>query len=582
MEERIVALADFFWRADQGGGLVLLAALVGTGLYLTVRMGLPQVRYFGHAVALALGRYDEDDDPGEVTHFQALSAALSGTVGIGNIAGVATAIYFGGPGAVFWLWVTAVVGMATKLTECTLSVRFRKKLPDGSYAGGPMYSIAGGLSPKLRPLALAFAFFAVVASFGIGNMVQANTVAEQVRVTSENHLGWAVPGWATGLVMASLLALVIVGGIRRIAKVASRLVPAMALLYVLGALAVAVTHWDRLPEALGSIFDAAFNGVAATGGFLGATVAQAIRWGVARGTFSNEAGLGSSPIAHAAARTNEPIREGLVAMLEPFIDTLCVCTLTALAILSTGVWQDRIETTWPAAELRFFEREVSTPEQAAESNNFFDGIVRVRAGSPLGTLYMFEGRSTIDMARFEVDREPFDGVLQLRQGQVVTAMSARADRGLAAADPVPLERLRLRGRALVSGPTLTAAAFGRAFPGGQLLVTLALVLFAFSTAISWSYYGDRCVSFLFGVRAVLPYRLLFAVVHFLGAVFAVRLVWAVADVANALMALPNLISLWALAPLAVLLRRRYFGLEKNDAQEKKNAPTKKRRKKKRR
>lgn len=586
MEERIVALADYIWSADQVGGMVMLVLLVGTGLYLTIRMGVPQIRHFGHALALTAGRYDKAEDPGEVTHFQALSAALSGTVGIGNIAGVATAISFGGPGAVFWLWVTAAVGMATKFTECSLSVRFREENPDGTYSGGPMYSITRGMHPRFKFLGWIFALAAALASFGIGNMVQANSVAEQVYTTARDQLGLHVPHWATGAVLAVLVALVIVGGIRRIAKVASRLVPLMALLYVLGALVVAATHWDRLPEAFWLIVHSAFNGTAATGGFLGVTVMQAIRWGVARGTFSNEAGLGSSPIAHAAARTDVPVREGLVAMLEPFIDTLCICTLTALAIVSTGVWQDKIERDLPLEGLTFYERQITSPAQARMENNRLDGVIRVRSGALLGTAYFFEGRSSIDRERvYDSEGEPFSGAVLVRQGRLAGAMVETADQGLVNVTDDERAGLRLRGQVLASGPTLTAAAFDRGFPGGQLLVTLAMILFAFSTAISWSYYGDRCVGFIFGLKAVLPYRILFAVVHFLGAIFAVRVVWALADVANAVMALPNLLSLWALAPLVVLMRRRYFGQappEGEPDKKKGGAPKRTPRKKKRR
>jgi AGCS family alanine or glycine:cation symporter len=582
MEERIVALADFVWSADQVGGIVLLVLLVGTGLYLTVRMGLPQIRYFGHALALVAGRYDNADDPGEVSHFQALSAALSGTVGIGNIAGVATAIYFGGPGAVFWLWVTAAVGMATKFTECTLAVKFRVENPDGTTSGGPMYSIARGMHERFKFLGWLFAGAATLASFGIGNMVQANTVAVQVHTTVRDQLGLEAPQWVTGLVMAALLSLVIVGGIRRISKVASLLVPLMTLLYVGGALVVAAVHWDRLPEALGLIFQSAFNGTAATGGFLGAGLAQAIRWGVARGTFSNEAGLGSSPIAHAAARTNEPVREGLVAMLEPFIDTLCICTLTALAIVSTGVWHEKVEQTFTLADQTFYKRAIDSPDQAAEAINNLSGVIRVRRGEIQASAYFFEGRSSIDNPQI-LDREgePFSGVLLLREGRLASIQLDTADRELVNVGAEEMTRLRLRGLALANGPTLTAAAFDHAFPGGQLLVTLALILFAFSTAISWSYYGDRCVGFLFGIKAVLPYRIIFSVVHFLGAIFAVQVVWALADIANAVMAFPNLLSLWALAPLAALMRRQYFGLAPKATEDDSESPPRKAPKKRR-
>ena len=560
MEERIVALADFIWGADQIGGVILLTLLVGTGVYLTIRMGLPQIRYFGHALALVSGRYDKPEDPGEVTHFQALSAALSGTVGIGNIAGVATAIYFGGPGAIFWLWVTALVGMATKFTECTLAVKHRVENDDGSFSGGPMYSIARGMHPRFKFLGVLFAGAATLASFGIGNMVQANTVAEQVHTTAQDQLGLNVPHWATGAVMAILLSLVIVGGIKRIARVASRLVPLMALLYVIGALVVAAMHWDRLPGAFGLIFHSAFNGTAATGGFLGVTVAQAIRWGIARGTFSNEAGLGSSPIAHAAARTGEPVREGLVAMLEPFIDTLCICTLTALAIISTGVWEEKIEQRTPLESVRFFERQVTTLSQAHEPTNFFSGVLRVRSGQLFGTVYFFEQRSTVDRPFvLDAEGEPFGGALLVEEGRLTNIQVETVNQGLVPGSEAVRRGLQLRGEMPASGPTLTAAAFDRGFPGGQILVTLAIILFAFSTAISWSYYGDRCIGFLFGLKAVLPYRILFSIVHFFGAIFAVKVVWALADIANAVMAFPNLLALWVLAPIVVSMRRRYFG-----------------------
>lgn len=577
MEDRIVALADFLWGADQVGGLVLLTLLVGTGLYVTIRLGLPQIRHFGHAVALAAGKYDKAEDPGDVTHFQALSAALSGTVGIGNIAGVATAIALGGPGAVFWLWVTAAVGMATKMTECTLALKYREKNEDGTYSGGPMYSIKNGMSRRFRWMAPVFAVFATVASFGIGNMVQANTVAEQVASTTAAQLGFAFPRWATGAVMAALLALVIVGGIRRIGKVASRLVPFMALLYLAGALVVLVVNWRSLPGAFGTIFSAAFSGTAATGGFIGATVIQAVRWGVARGTFSNEAGLGSSPIAHAAARTEEPIREGLVAMLEPFVDTLCICTLTALAIVSTGVWHERIEGDVPLAEARAYERPIENETQAREPTNHFSGVVRVVRGALQGTVFYFEGRSAVEGASVVEGDRDWSGAVHYRDGLMTAALRDTSDQGLVRMTTEERQGLRLRGMMLASGPTLTAAAFGRSFPGGSILVTIALVLFAFSTAISWSYYGDRCVGFLFGIKAVLPYRLLFVAANFLGSLFAVRLVWALADIANAAMALPNILSIWALAGLVALMRKRYF---KGGKELEPTRPARKRRKKK--
>ncbi|MGB5605818.1 MAG: amino acid carrier protein, partial [Gammaproteobacteria bacterium] len=311
------------------GNPFTLLALLGTGCYLTLRMGLVQVRGFRHAIDLIGGKYSSHRDVGEVSHFQALATALSATVGTGNIAGVATAITLGGPGALFWMWVTAVFGMATKFVECTLALNFRKVAPDGTIAGGPMYTLLHGLN--MRRTAAVFACFALIASFGIGNMVQANSVMD--------GLGYINPElhdyrWFIGVTIAILVGLVILGGVQRIARVASTLVPFMAIMYIAAALLVLFNHVSEIPAAFGTIFNMALNPWSVGG----AAVGEAIRWGVARGLFSNEAGLGSSPMAHAAARTNEPVREGLVAMMEPFIDTLVICTLTGLVIVVTGAW----------------------------------------------------------------------------------------------------------------------------------------------------------------------------------------------------------------------------------------------------
>jgi AGCS family alanine or glycine:cation symporter len=562
MGERIITLANHLWGAEHIGGAVLAACFIATGLYLTVRMGFPQVRYLGHAIAAAAGRFHRAGDPGEVTHFRALSAALGGSMGIDAVVGVAAAISFGGPGAVFWLWVAAVAVMATKLAESTLAVHFRVTSPDGTVTGGPMTSIVKGMHRRLGFLGWVFAAAAVLASFGLGNMVQANAVAEQVHAASSRHLGFAVPHWAAGAVMAVLIALVVLGGIKRVAAVASRLVPLLIVAYVIGAIAVVIAHWDRVPEAFSTILGCAFSGTAATGGFVGATLAQAIRWGLARGAFSSEAGLGSSAIAHAAARTAEPVRQGLVAMLEPVVDTLCVATVSALAIVSTGVWQERIEQRLDLEDVTFYARPVTTPEEAAEESNVLNGVLRVRGGTILGTVSFFEGRSSVDRPFIlSPDGDGFGGALLIQRGRLVGAQVDVPDRGLVPATPEERRGLGLRGEALATGPTLAAAAFERAFPGvGGVFVTVALVLFAFATALSWCAYGDRCVGFLFGFKAVLPYRILFCAAHVLGAIVAVRVVWAAADVALALMAVPNLLCLWALAPLAAQLRRQYFGL----------------------
>lgn len=455
------------WTGELSGLLwnnyFTLILLVGTGLYLTLRLGFIQVRGFRHSMALVSGRYSSHKDVGEVSHFQALSTALSATIGTGNIAGVATAIALGGPGALFWMWVTAFVGMATKFAECTLSLKFREVGPDGKIAGGPMYTLLNGLN--MKGLAVLFALFAMVASFGIGNMVQANSVVDglgymfapllQTPDMSEQAAREVFKeeyGWAIGLAMAALVGLVIIGGVKRIARVASTLVPFMAVLYVAAALFVLANHAADIPAAFALIFDRAMN-IWAVGG---AAVGEAVRWGVARGLFSNEAGLGSSPMAHAAARTNEPVREGLVAMMEPFVDTLVICTLTGLVIVMSGMWGD--------------------------------------------------------------------------------------------ARPADLE-----------GAALTAHAFSQTLEhSGSIVVGLGLALFAFSTMIAWSYYGDRSAHFLFGERAVLHYRIVFVILVVFGAAVPLKLVWNIADITNILMALPNLLSLILLAGLVKRLRNEYF------------------------
>jgi AGCS family alanine or glycine:cation symporter len=419
--------------------------LVGTGILITLLVRVIQLRWFAYAWGLISGRYDNPEDDGEVTHFQALSAALSATIGTGNIAGVGTAIALGGPGAVFWMWVTAFFGMGLKYAECTLSLRYRTIHEDGTVGAGPMYYLEHGLGQKW--LGILFALFAAIASFGIGNMVQANSVAEPVLTY------FGIPKIVTGLIIGGLVFAVIVGGIKRIGKVASKLVPAMSIFYILGALWVIFANIGQVPQALGLIFSDAFTGTAATGGFAGAAVAQAIRFGVARGVFSNEAGLGSAPIAHGAAQTKEPVREGLVAMLGPFIDTITICTMTALVIVLTGA--------------------------------FTSGD---------------------------------------------------------------------------TGADLTAKAFNTGLPGwGGYIVAIGIIFFAFSTAVSWSYYGDRCIDYLFGQRLVTPYRVLYCILLPVGASVKLSTVWTISDIFNALMAWPNLVGLLFLSPVLIKLTKAYFG-----------------------
>ncbi len=433
------------------GGLPLIVLLSAAGLYLTLRGGLLPLRRAGSVFRLTLGslirragtRAGEEKDPGDISSYQALTTALAATVGTGNIAGVATAITLGGPGAIFWMWVSAFFGMTTKFCEIVLAVYYRRHSPDGTVAGGPMYYLRDGLHS--RALGLVFAFFASLAAFGIGNMVQANSVAGAL----ETFMG--IPPLGTGIVLAVAAGAVILGGIHRIGRITSGLVPVMALIYTGGAIAVLILQRAELAGAIVEIFNGAFRGRAAAGGFAGAGVLQAMRFGVARGLFTNEAGLGSAPIAHAAARTDHPVRQGLWGIIEVFLDTHVVCTMTALVILTTGVWTGSLE-----------------------------------------------------------------------------------------------------------GAAMTAEAFNRVLPGpGHLVVTVALVLFAFSTIIAWSYYGEKSFQFLTGGGERF-YRLAWLVLIVVGAGGGLRAVWALADSLNVLMALPNLVGVLGLSTLVFNLNRRFW------------------------
>ncbi len=453
-------------------GWSTIGLLVGTGLFLTVRLLFIQIRLLGHAIACVMGKYDQAEESGDISHFKALATALSATIGTGNIAGVATAIALGGPGAVFWMWVTALIGMATKFTSCTLAVKYRKIHDDGSASGGPMYFLSLGLKNKKLGAFLggSFALFGMIASFGIGNMVQANSVV--------GGLGYLLPeaahaggfalwegftiSWmslATGLTLSFLTGIVILGGIKRIANVAGVIVPFMCSFYVIGAVTILILYIEAIPAALAQIVTHAFTPFAAGGGVAGIAVSQAIRFGVARGVFSNESGLGSAPIAHAAVKTNEPVREGIVAMLGPFIDTLIICTMTALVILVTG----------------------------ANLSEHDGGAM---------TAYAFE-------------------------------------KGL--------------------------------FGYGQYLVGFGLVFFAYSTLIAWSYYGDRCAGFLFGEKAIPLYRWVYVGCITIGAVGGLRVIWTMADIFNALMAIPNLIGLILLSGVVARETKSYYARLKSGA-----------------
>ncbi|KZK92899.1 Amino-acid carrier protein AlsT [Pseudovibrio sp. Ad5] len=439
-------------------GPVMLIAILGVGLFLQIGLKLMPIFKLGTGFSL-LWKGRQGEGGGEISPFNALMTSLSATIGTGNIAGVATAVFLGGPGALFWMWMTALVGMATKYAEAVLAVKYRERDNAGNFVGGPMYYIKNGLGRKWYWLAPTFAAFGAVAAFGIGNGVQANSVAN---VLNEN---FSIPAQATAVVLMALTAAVILGGVTRIGNVAGKLVPFMAIAYIAAGLVVLIINIDSIGAAVQTVFAQAFTSTAAEGGFAGAAVWAAIRFGVARGVFSNEAGLGSAPIAHAVAETKSPVNQGLIAMLGTFIDTIIVCTITGLAIVASGVWT---------------------------------------SGS--------------------------------------------------------------------SGAALTSLAFETSLPGvGGYLIAISLSVFAFTTILGWSFYGEKCVGFFFGPRALKPYRILWVVAIYFGATAELSFIWLLADTLNAMMAIPNLIALALLSPIVFKLTKEFFS-EDGETEDAEKAP----------
>ena len=504
--------------------------LLGVGLFFTIYLRFPQFRYFTHAWRVLRGKYEKPDDPGDTSHFQALSTALSGTVGTGNIGGVGLAIYIGGPAALFWMWMTAFLGMATKFVEVTLSHEYRVKADNGTMAGGPMYYMEQGLN--MRWLAVFFAIATVICSFGTGNLPQINNIA----ISVESSFG--IQPILTGAVLATLLFLVIVGGIKRIARVATAIVPTMGILYLVGALAVIFMNIQNIVPSFVSIFSDVFTGSSATGGFLGASFAYAFNRGVNRGLFSNEAGQGSAPIAHASARADEHVSEGMVSLLEPFIDTIIICTITGLVILSSGVWTQKFDNEFQTADMVIIDG-VYSEQNEADRDVLFDYLVNGNGAAVAafsGTLNVTNGLP--DNANFTVlhARSIAEGVAWFRNGELfsgqVTITNGLPD------DPA----IALRGKSLIHSAALTTMAFTYGFFGdfGQYIVSLSLVLFAFSTAIAWSYYGDRAIIYLVGFKWVMPYRVVYCIGFFIAAFTDTTIVWNFSAVAIVIMTLPNL------------------------------------------
>ncbi|MEX1063626.1 MAG: sodium:alanine symporter family protein [Balneolaceae bacterium] len=533
-DQLISWLENLIWNTPEAMP-AMVVILLAYGIFITFRLGFIQVTQFRHGLKVVTGHYDDPDDEGDINHFQALSTALSATVGIGNIAGVALAIHYGGPGALFWMWVTAILGMAIKYTEVTLAQNFRRTNPDGSVSGGPMYYIEQGLGPNWKWLAIAFSLAAAICAFLTGNAVQANTVADVM------NSDFQIPVAITGFITAGLVAAVILGGIRRIGYVTARLVPFMATLYVLTGLMILLMHYGQILPSLGVIISQAFSPQAGVLGVGSGAFIFTLSYGVQRGLFSNEAGQGSAPIAHSAAKTDQPVREGVVALLEPFIDTLIVCSITGLVIVTTGAW----DMYHPASVNPADGTITYTVEQAGDPS-----ILRFEEGVPLN------GR----MLRYDVDVDtmftdvrrtvPFNGHIE-GVGESPLVISG---------DGTEIDRLY--GGVVENGAPLTSRAFeiglSPLFPGGGFLVTFAVLLFAISTSISWSYYGDRSAQYLFGFRSIFWYRIAFVIMHFVGSVVTLTTIWAFGDVMLGLMAFFNIVALFALSGVAYNLTKKYF------------------------
>jgi len=515
--------------------------LVGTGIFFTIYLGFPQFKFFGKAWNLVSGKNQKDDAEGETSGFEALTTAMSGAVGTGNIGGVALAIWTGGPAAIFWMWITAIFGMTTKFVEVTMGHKYRTKLVDGSISGGPMYYIEHALNMKWA--GILFAFLMMITAIGSGNMPQINNIA--LVMSTE----FSVPKILTGLLLGALLWIIIIGGIKRIASVASKIIPIMGLIYFGGALVILLENYQNIIPSFNAIFAQVFTGSAAVGGFLGASFAMSLKYGVARGLYSNEAGQGSSPIAHASSK-NTSIDQGIVSILEPFIDTIVVCSVTALVILSSGVWTEKFDTTFSKTDMVILEGIYSDeenidgtykyPDQMSQLTNYvqsldsdvneFSGTIEIRDGKLTETeITVLHSRSIAEDILVKDGNDLYSGELNISKGKIA-------------------ESVIVQGKSLVSSAELTAKAFSQGTFGeyGGKLVAISLLLFAFSTAITWCYYGDRSTAYIFGEKAVFWYRNFYVLCFILAAVIDTTIVWNIAYVSVALVSIPNLIALFFL------------------------------------
>ena len=539
----MVAFNDFLLLLDGylSGSWWFPAFLIGTGIFFTAYLGFPQFRFFAHGWRIVTGKYAKEDAKGETTPFEALTTAMSGAVGTGNIGGVALAIWIGGPAAIFWMWITAIFGMTTKFVEVTMAHKYRTTLSDGSISGGPMYYIEKSFNKRWA--GVLFAALMMICAIGSGNMPQINNIASVLDST------FSIPKLMTGLVLGVMLWMIIAGGIKRIAKIASKLVPIMAVIYFGGALVVVAENYQNIIPSFHSIFSQVFSGSAAAGGFLGASFAMSLKLGVARGLYSNEAGQGSSPIAHASAKAEHSVEQGMVSILEPFIDTIVVCSVTALVILSSGAWTQKYENTFERSSMAIFtgsyaENNSKDVEElgkyildarnftsdTTKVENFTGNLDLIDGQMQKDNVTVFHNNSIAEDVVFYQGAEPVSGLLEISDGKIADSS------------------VRVEGKSLIHSAELTSKAFGSGVLGiyGEYIVAIGLLLFAFSTAIAWSYYGDRSTAYIFGEGAVPWYRTIYVVCFIAAAVVDTTVIWNIAYVVVALVTIPNLIALFVL------------------------------------
>ena len=539
----MVAFNEFLLLLDGylSGSWWFPAFLIGTGIFFTAYLGFPQFKFFAHGWRIVTGKYAKEEADGETTPFEALTTAMSGAVGTGNIGGVALAIWIGGPAAIFWMWITAIFGMTTKFVEVTMAHKYRTTLSDGSISGGPMYYIEKSFNKRWA--GVLFAALMMICAIGSGNMPQINNIASVLDST------FSIPKLATGLILGFMLWLIISGGIKRIAKIASKLVPFMAVIYFGGALIVVIENYQNIIPSFHSIFSQVFSGSAAAGGFLGASFAMSLKLVVARGLYSNEAGQGSSPIAHASAKTEHSVEQGMVSILEPFIDTIVVCSVTALVILSSGAWIQKYDNTFERSSMAIFAGEYteSNSKDVEELGKYildarkftsnttsvenYSGILRITKGQlQQKEVTVFHNNSIAEDVTFYQNGNLFEGPLEIVNGEIKDSS------------------IVVEGKSLIHSAELTSKAFGSGVLGkyGEYIVAIGLLLFAFSTAIAWSYYGDRSTAYIFGENAVPWYRLIYVVCFIAAAIIDTTVVWNIAYVVVALVTIPNLFALFIL------------------------------------